>query len=339
MKLAEICKNNWVIIYLIVLGLATRFIFIWWPNEVVFDEVHSGKIIVSYLTGKFSFFDIHPPLGKILVAFLFKITDSNLNFDFENIGENYGQTPYIILRFWPNFLGGLIPLAVFLLARQLNFSLFSAFLAGLFLVLDNALIVHSHFLMFDAFMLFFGFAGLAAFFYSRNRSYNLTWLIIAGVLLGSAISSKWTGLAFLAVAILTFAFDYLSQLLKIKADLFSADKTIKIKFNFFLLKNYLSTQLLKGFLGLLIVPATVYILVFAIHFMLITKPGEANSFLSPDFQTKSFWGKFIELNLTMYKANASINSPHPYTSKPWQWPIMSKSIYYWNKTTLQVNLL
>ncbi|MFN7088533.1 MAG: phospholipid carrier-dependent glycosyltransferase [Candidatus Paceibacteria bacterium] len=49
------------------LGLITRFLFIWNPPEVVFDEVHFGKFLYAYFTGEY-YFDIHPPLGKLILA-------------------------------------------------------------------------------------------------------------------------------------------------------------------------------------------------------------------------------------------------------------------------------
>lgn len=314
----KLIKRNWMPIALIILGLATRFAFIWWPNEIVFDEVHSGKIIASYFTGEFSFFDVHPPLGKLLVVLALWFRGSGLGFDFANIGEGYGVIPYITLRFLPNLFGALIPLIIFWLARELNFSKLAAFSAGLFLVLDNALITHSHFLVFDAFMLFFGLAGLAAFFRARNKSYNFNWLILAGLLIGSSLSSKWAGLAFLSAALLTLALDNLAKLIKTGASFFRRKSGYAI---------------LKEFFALVAVPAIVYVSVFAIHFELITKPGSANAFLSPEFQSRNFYGKLIELNRAMYTVNAGILAPHPYSSKPYTWPLVLRSVYYWNKSS------
>ena len=35
--------------------------------QVVFDEYHFGKFVNGYITGEY-FFDIHPPLGKLLLC-------------------------------------------------------------------------------------------------------------------------------------------------------------------------------------------------------------------------------------------------------------------------------
>ena len=49
------------------LALAVRLHKIPEPDAVVFDEMHHGRFALHYLRGQF-FFDIHPPLGKLLFA-------------------------------------------------------------------------------------------------------------------------------------------------------------------------------------------------------------------------------------------------------------------------------
>lgn len=308
-------RRNWVPLAIIILGLTTRFAFIWWPNEVVFDEVHSGKLVASYFTGEY-IFDIHPPLGKLLMALALWFADFNPGFDFDHIGEPYGSVPYIAFRFFPNLFGGLLPFAIWWLARELKFSKLAAFSAGALLILDGALITHSHFAMLDAFMLFFGFAGLAAFIHARKKNYDLNWLALSGTLFGFSISSKWTGIAFLATSGVLFVIDIALGLIK--------DRNI-----FTRPKVYLPVAKTLG--ALIILPFLVYILTFAVHFNLLTKPGPGSAFMSQNFLDKSFYGKFLELNRVMYTANAGNLTPHPYSSKPYTWPLVLRSIYYWAK--------
>lgn len=308
---------NWMPLAIIVFGLATRFAFIWWPPEVVMDEVHFGKFILSYFSREF-IFDIHPPLGKLLIASALWFAGLNQNFDFAHIGEPYGSFPYIAFRFFPNLFGGLLPFAVWWLAKELNFSRLAAFFAATLIVLDNALITHSHFVMLDAFMLFFGFAGLAAFLHARNKNYENFWLAIAGILLGLSISSKWTGASFLATAGLLINIDIVSSLVKSKSD-----------FRFEYSKIYL--PIVRRLTFLIILPILVYILIFAIHLNLLIKPGPGSAFMPQDFLNKNFFSKFVGLNIVMYTVNTGNLTPHPYSSRAYTWPIMLRSIYYWNK--------
>ena len=46
---------------------ATRFAAITYPHAIVFDEVYFRETALRYLEGSY-FFDLHPPLGKLLLA-------------------------------------------------------------------------------------------------------------------------------------------------------------------------------------------------------------------------------------------------------------------------------
>ncbi len=79
-----------LVLILIIIGLstATHFAFFGHPNETVFDEVHFGKFVNGYLSHKY-FFDIHPPLGKLMISGVAKLSGYKTGFDFKEIGEKY----------------------------------------------------------------------------------------------------------------------------------------------------------------------------------------------------------------------------------------------------------
>ena len=56
-----------------VLSLVARLYRIGTPDGVVFDEYHFGRFVNNYLDGN-HFFDIHPPLGKLTLAFFGYLT-------------------------------------------------------------------------------------------------------------------------------------------------------------------------------------------------------------------------------------------------------------------------
>ena len=60
-------------IVLAVVSLAVRLYRIGTPDGVVFDEYHFGKFVNNYFDGQY-FFDIHPPLGKLTLAFFGLLT-------------------------------------------------------------------------------------------------------------------------------------------------------------------------------------------------------------------------------------------------------------------------
>lgn len=346
-------KQHWMVIMLILAGLATRFIFIWWPNEVVFDEVHTGKVVVSYLTGRFDFFDVHPPLGKLLIAFALWLSGFQPGFGFASIGDAYSNVPYVALRFLPNLLGGLIPIMVFWLARELNFTKLAAFSAGILLTLDNALITHTHFALLDAFMLFFGLAGLAAFLRGRKERYALEWLALSGLFIAFSVSSKWVGLAFLASILIVIFADLIGLLFRRqiypvrtpppgddKYGNSQSERGASINPSRSIRSNGVSATpqkirsvIIKAALTFIALPAAIYLLIFALHFELITEPGQASAFLKPDFLSKNFFTKFVELNKAIYTVNAQNLAPHPYSSTPYTWPLMTRSVYYWVKNS------
>src|SRR5665213_1764341 len=57
----------WEVIILTVAALATRTWQLAQPNATVFDEVYFKDFASRYFTGHY-YFDIHPPLGKLLLA-------------------------------------------------------------------------------------------------------------------------------------------------------------------------------------------------------------------------------------------------------------------------------
>ncbi len=321
---------------LIFLGCLTRFLFIWHPNQVVFDEVHFGKFVSAYYSGEY-YFDIHPPLGKILIAGFAKFFGFKPGFDFDRIGKEYGEIPYISLRFLPNLAGALIPAMAFLWLMELGVGWKSSFLASLFLVFDNAMLVQSHFLLVDSFLIFFGLFGLWLFLRARNLGYSIRDLILAALFFGMSFSVKWTGLSFFALATFIIFWDLMlwgieQSKSRILLKQFSSATSrflgkglleSAVSFRYGTLRNFL------GFILFIAIAVLVYLLVFWIHFMILPKSGPGNIFMSSNFFQKSFFEKVIELNLVMFNANQNLRASHSYGSPAWTWPFMLRPVYYW----------
>lgn len=316
-------KYLWILIFL---SLFTRFIYFGSPNEVVFDEVHFGKFISGYYTHEY-FFDIHPPLGKLMIAGFAKFFDFKPEFSFSEIGQNFPDNKYMALRFLPSLAGALLPIVIFLLLLTLNFSPLAAFAGGAFVVFDNAILVQSRFILMDAFLLLFGFLSLLFFFKNRNR-FSLKNLIFMGLFGGLAMSIKWTGGAFLGLAFII--------------------QTIE------LFKTRKLNDIMRIVIFFAVLPLTIYFSVFVIHFALLTKSGPGDAFMTPGFQKtlsnntysndaavekSNLIDKFIELNAQMYASNQRLTATHPYGSKWYTWPLMIRPIYYWVKDSARIYLL
>jgi len=319
-------KNKKVLLLgliLVILGLLTHFLFIGQPAEVVFDEVHYGKAVNGYLKGEY-FFTGHPPLGVQLITLGAWLGGYWPHFKFENIGEKFTDNSFIAIRFMPNLAGALIPLTVFLFLLTLKFSPNLAFFTGLLLTFENALLVQSHFILIDPFLILFGFLGLACFFASRFRQYNWFYLILTGILFGMSAAVKWTGLSFILFGSLIAFFDLIKLLFK---------KSFKELIN----------NGIKFLICLFILSFLTYFLTFYIHFELLPKPGPGDVFMSQEFLKgeKNVFEKFIELNKVNYYSNIKglINATHPYASRFYTWPFMTRPIFYWINGNARIYLL
>jgi len=139
--------------------------------------------------------------------------------------------------------------------------------------------------------------------------------------LAASILIKWTALIFIGVGIVVLFIDVLQNKKK--------------DFVFFIKEA-------TAIAGIILV---VYLGIFAAHLMSLPySGGQDDNFLSPRFQstllgnvnygkyeTPNLFERIVNLNVTMFAANASITKSHPYESKWYTWPIMWRSIFDWEK--------
>ncbi|KWU46308.1 PMT-domain-containing protein, partial [Rhodotorula sp. JG-1b] len=257
------------------LAAAFRFHHIDHPAAVVFDEVHFGKFAAYYLRREY-FFDVHPPLAKLLLAFQGWLVGFDGQFEFENIGDSYieNKVPYVGMRTLPALLGSAVPAVVYAIMRESGYPRIVGLFSASLVLFDNAHVGQTRLILLDAPMILF----MALAFYSYIRFYKLryseftrpwwTWMTLTGVFLSLTISCKMVGLfAFLSVGT-AVAVD-LWNLLDVKRGL-----TIKQFYRHFAARA----------VGLILVPAVVYLFWFWVHFTVLTKSGTGDDFMSPAFQ-------------------------------------------------------
>ncbi len=298
---------------LILLGLSiiTHMAFFGWPAQVVFDEVHNGKFITSYATDSY-YFDVHPPLAKLLTKFFGDFINAPYDVDYGAIGNTL-PWGVILLRLLPIITGILLPIIIYYICRNLSFSKLVSFAAGALVVLENSLLVQSRFILFDSIMLLFGFTSVLLYLIYIKKQRR--WMLYLSVVLATlAFSVKWTG----------FAYPLLicgAEIIRLK----NFRKSIRF------VAHYV-------FIGLFI-----YMVIFAFHFAYLRHSGPGDPFMTDRFQKtlidnphandpiepKKFFGKFIELNVEMYEANQTLNATHAYSSNWLSWPLMIRPIFYW----------
>ena len=93
------------------LSLFTRLYKIGAANYVVWDEAHFGKFGSHYINRDF-YFDVHPPLGKMLVGLAGLLSGYRGGFDFKS-GTPYNEhVPYTTMRVLMAMFGvGMVPVA------------------------------------------------------------------------------------------------------------------------------------------------------------------------------------------------------------------------------------
>ena len=295
-----------IFLFLFLITLASRLYFFGYPFEVVFDEFHFGKFVNAYLQ-KESFFDIHPPLGKLIIAGFTKLFSPSLPCSFQEIGQKCPSFTFYLLR-TPVLITGILLIPIFYLFLKELTSSKTIGLIGIFLLtFENAFIVQSRFGLIDIFLIFFGFLGLYLFL-KFNQKKDFLYLIFSGLSLGASFSIKWTAASFFAIFLFLLFFKNKDQLKE------------KIK--------YLA---LVSFSFLLI-----YLFSFWIHFKIIPNQSEKKVFYEQalfvgyDFENLNFFRKIIRINQTMYLSQKTLKDvPHPYQSDPFLWPLMEKAIFYW----------
>ncbi len=314
--------NSWHIFFLSILAFFTRFFNLGFPPKVVFDEAHFGLYATKYLSQQY-YFDIHPPLGKMMFAIVGFFKNIKPGFEFTPI-EDYGDFNFLALRFLSALFGSLLVLLIYFFVKELGFSKRIAFVAAFLVLFDNALIAQSQFILIDIFLIFFIFLSLYLFLLTNKyKLFSLKWYFfnfLTGLSLGLTISIKWTGLGVLAIILLSF-------FIKEPAfTIFKKENLVKI-FSFIFL------------------PFFIYFLIFAVHFYLLPFACLENCgyvydryyFLEESMGIFNYppdgniFQKFFELNLTMFATKLLGEPTAFYYQSDWHtWPFMIRPVYYYN---------
>ena len=299
------------LVVLTFLAAVTRLATITHPRAIVFDEVYFRDAALRYLSGSY-YFDLHPPLGKLLLAGWAKLVGVS--------ATAQSTDPVVVLRLLPALAGTALVAVFYLLLRELTASRRVATFGAALLLLDNAILVESRFILIDSMLLLFGIGALTCYLASRRHSGRAHWILLtsSAVLAGMAASTKLTGLSALGL----IGFVWFTQ-------------TVRQRVNWRLAVPQVAV--------LVLVPALLYVSVFAIHFQLLPNSGSGDAFMSQQFQSTlvgnahydpaarmSFIDKFIELNKAMHSYELSLDSSHhPYSSSWVTWPVLKRPVYYW----------
>eukprot|EP00164_Ancoracysta_twista_P010146 GFYU01015220.1.p1 GENE.GFYU01015220.1~~GFYU01015220.1.p1 ORF type:complete len:560 (+),score=124.64 GFYU01015220.1:92-1681(+) len=336
------------ILLLTAVALFTRLKDIDFPKQVVFDEVHFGTFANEYLRGEY-FFDIHPPLGKLMHAGLASVLDHDPNFPFETIGDTIpDSTRYVELRSF-----GAIFSAFTVTVTYLNAELIcggatpGAIFASVLLLFDLTFIVQSRYIMIDSFLFFFFSLSLYCtlrFFQVDDEEVDKPksrrwwfWVVASGCALACAVGVKMTGLAACGV----FGFSSVGRLLvRLCFPLQSTGMPFSFKRAFW----YINSTFWSCLVATIVIPAVTYYYLFVLHLVLLPKSGSGNDFMTYEFLATlegteyydpnpenhmSMWDRVVELNQEMLRANADVSDTHPWQSYWYEWPAASSGLLFW----------
>ncbi|XP_035213092.1 protein O-mannosyl-transferase 2-like isoform X1 [Stegodyphus dumicola] len=268
--------TQWWLVFgvLTLLAVGTRLYKIEEPDHVCWDETHFGKMGSWYINHTF-FFDVHPPLGKMLIGLSGKLTGYNGTFAFNKPGDKYGDHKYLGMRLFCVFLGICIIPFSFLIVWELTNSLSASSLAAFFIIFDVGMITLSQYILLDPILMFFiigSVLGMVKIKSHHNRPFSVMWwfwLSWTGIFMACSISVKFVGL----FVVLLVGIHTLTDLWIIWGNL-----------------NIPIVQVLKHFaarvLCLILIPAVLYITFFYIHLKTLYKSGSGDGFFSSAFQSQ-----------------------------------------------------
>jgi dolichyl-phosphate-mannose--protein O-mannosyl transferase len=160
------------------------------PTEEYFDEVYHAKSALSYLRGEVPVDWVHPPTSKLLIA----AGVWALGYD------------AFSWRLAPALAGTLLAPVFFLLARRALASERAALLAAALLLCDGVYLVQSRIAMTNIFAVLFQVATALCLLRAASAdALRAGDMLLAGLALGLALSTRWTSLfaaAFLGAAFL-----------------------------------------------------------------------------------------------------------------------------------------
>lgn len=249
-------------------------------QSVTWDEAHFGKFGSYYLQHTF-YFDVHPPLGKLLVALSGYLAGFDGSFLFDS-GSSFPEGPqFTYMRIFNAMFGILCTPIAYFTALELQCSIWTSWLVGLSVAFEMLALILSRFILLDLMLIFFTSATFLCLIKVHNLS-NTQQLIsmrgalcilLLGLSIGGVCSVKLVGLF---VTTLVGLYTIYDLLVKFHQTQITEEKYIKYKISY---SKYAAHWVFRV-IGLILVPFAVYIVSFMIHFKVLYKSGPGDGSIS-----------------------------------------------------------
>ncbi|KAI7871512.1 glycosyltransferase family 39 protein [Spinellus fusiger] len=262
-------------IIVVLAGCLVSFYKIWYPAEVVFDEVHFGKFAGYYLKRTY-FFDVHPPLAKLMIAAVGYCVGYDGHFEFENIGDNYieNNVPYIALRALPASLNVMNIALMYSIMKASGYSLCTCIVTASMYILDNAMVAQHRLIMLDSMLIFFMLSTVYSYIrFRRVRHQEFSnewwaWLLATGVTMALTLSVKMVGLFVVTAIGICVLIDLW--------DLLNVDRGTTL--------DHFLNHFAARAVAFIAVPILVFLFWFHVHFTILVESGPGDAFMSTSFQ-------------------------------------------------------
>jgi dolichyl-phosphate-mannose-protein mannosyltransferase len=317
------------------LAALTRFVTVWRPTDAgtpIFDEKHYAPQAYQMLFNN-GLEDnpgyglvVHPPLGKYLMA----------------IGEWIFGYNGMGWRFSGAVCGVIVVLLVARIVRRLTRSTLAGGIAGLLIIADGVSFVTARTALLDGFLTLFVVAAFGALIVDRDqvrarmhvaflegridetpwgpRLGVRWWRLGAGVLLGLAFATKWSGLYFMVFfAAMSLAFDVAAR----------REYRVQRPWLGVLRRDVGPTVYVTA-----VIPFAVYMLSYAPWFASETGVDryEVGRSIGPGGVMPDALRSFWHYTYGVYKFHAGLTNAagnyHPWESKPWTWPMSLRPVLY-----------
>ncbi|PWA16458.1 hypothetical protein CCH79_00004545, partial [Gambusia affinis] len=285
--------NQLLLIVVTGLSFATRLYKITEPPHVCWDETHFGKMGSYYINRTF-FFDVHPPLGKMLIALAGYMTGYDGTFPFVKPGDKYEHHNYWGMRGFCAILGSFLPIFAYLIVQELSRSHTAALITATLLIFDTGCITISQYILLDPILMFFIMAAMLSmvkFNQQSSRPFTASWwlwLVLCGAALAGALGVKFVGLFVILLVGLN-----------------TAGELWRILGNLSLSLMDVAKHFLARVVGLILLPLFLYVTVFAVHFALLNKSGPGDGFFSSTFQSRLIGNNLYNVSMPEYLAYGS----------------------------------
>lgn len=280
--------------------LAFAFVLRFWnlelPNRYLFDEdffAYTAGLMATNDAITFEWW--HGPLDEVQSDYLYRPPAVEwlhppLSKQLMAISIRiFGDTPFG-WRFPSAIAGTLLVLLVIGLSQSLFHRHEISLLTGLFASFEHLLVVQSRIATPDIFVAC-GVVLLCYCFWQWSSQRTKKWLIASGVALGLTATTKWSGL-FVLPGLLLFEWIQLGRQ-----------------------KGFDSSKRLITFLQTIVVLLVIAVAVYVASFAQLFFQGQTVAY-------------FIELHHQIWQYQTTTQFSHPAASKPWEWLIGQKSIWY-----------